>query len=44
MGLSTVKKEMGAGHLRVTGDRAIAASMQRWLGLGPFATEPKLAA
>jgi DNA-binding HxlR family transcriptional regulator len=39
MGLSTVKKEIDAGQLELVGDKAIAKSMQTWLGLSPFATE-----
>ncbi len=42
MGLSTVKKEAGAGRLRLVGDRDIADTMQHWLGLSPFASERKL--
>jgi DNA-binding HxlR family transcriptional regulator len=39
MGLTTVQK---AGHKVVlTGDRQIAAQMQTWLGLSPFAVEAK---
>ena len=39
MGLTTVTKE----HDKVvlTGDRVVAGSMQSWLGLSPFAIEPK---
>ncbi|MEJ0013716.1 MAG: helix-turn-helix domain-containing protein [Bauldia sp.] len=44
MGLSTVRKEAAAGNLKWTGDRAVANSMQAWLGLSPFASEPKRAA
>ena len=39
MGVTTVSKE--AGKLTFTGDREIAATMQTWLGLSPFAVEPK---
>lgn len=39
MGLSTVEKEIEAGALDLAGDPAIARSMQRWLGLSPFAKE-----
>ena len=39
MGVTTVSKE--AGKLALTGDREIAATMQTWLGLSPFAVEPK---
>jgi DNA-binding HxlR family transcriptional regulator len=39
MGLSTVDKEVNAGNIDLTGDPAIARSMQKWLGLSPFAKE-----
>ncbi len=44
MGLTTVRKEVAAGNLKLTGDSAVADSMQAWLGLSPFASEPKRAA
>lgn len=37
MGLATVKSEIAADRLVLTGDRDIARSMQAWLGLSPFA-------
>jgi DNA-binding HxlR family transcriptional regulator len=43
MGLSSVEAEVSAGRLELTGDRSVKASMQRWLGLSPFATEKKRA-
>ncbi|WP_378943557.1 winged helix-turn-helix transcriptional regulator [Mesorhizobium sp. ANAO-SY3R2] len=39
MGLTTVAKERG--KVVLTGDRGLAGSMQTWLGLSPFAVEPK---
>ena len=39
MGLTTVAKERG--KVTLTGNREIAASMQKWLGLSPFAVESK---
>lgn len=39
MGLSTVAKEVEAGALDLAGDPVIARSMQKWLGLSPFAKE-----
>lgn len=39
MGLSTVQKEVDAGHMELIGDRTLARSMQQWLGLSPFAKE-----
>jgi hypothetical protein len=42
MGLLTVEK---AGEkVTLTGDQHIARKMQTWLGLSPFAVEPKRAA
>jgi DNA-binding HxlR family transcriptional regulator len=37
MGMSTVQKEMSAGQIELIGDKELAQSMQRWLGLSPFA-------
>lgn len=39
MGLTTVAKE--GGKIALTGDPGLAGSMQTWLGLSPFAVEPK---
>jgi DNA-binding HxlR family transcriptional regulator len=39
MGLATVAAEVEKGQVRIDGDRAIASSMQQWLGLSPFAKE-----
>lgn len=41
MGLSTVRKEIDAGQIEVTGDKTLAKSMQQWLGLSGFAGEKK---
>ena len=37
MGVATLNSEIEAGRIKVTGDSAIARSMQQWLGLSPFA-------
>jgi DNA-binding HxlR family transcriptional regulator len=37
MGLATVQSEVDAGRLELTGDNALARTMQKWLGLSPFA-------
>jgi DNA-binding HxlR family transcriptional regulator len=37
MGHSTLKSEVDAGKIELTGDRAIANSMSEWLGLSPLA-------
>jgi DNA-binding HxlR family transcriptional regulator len=39
MGLSDMKTEVKAGRLELSGNPAVARSMQAWLGLSPFATE-----
>ncbi|WP_119301406.1 winged helix-turn-helix transcriptional regulator [Dongia deserti] len=39
MGLTTVQAELDAGRLELSGDRALARSMQQWLGLSAFAGE-----
>jgi DNA-binding HxlR family transcriptional regulator len=44
MGLETVHRAVQDRRLRFTGDPKLAASMQGWLGLSPFAKERKLAA
>ena len=39
MGVTTLKAEMEAGNITLTGDKAVAGSMREWLGLSPFAKE-----
>jgi hypothetical protein len=39
MGVSRLKAETDAGNITLTGDKAVARSMQAWLGLSPFAAE-----
>ena len=39
MGHSTLKKEIDAGNIELSGDKAIARSMHAWLGLSKFAKE-----
>ena len=39
MGYTTLKAEIDAGNIELTGDKAIARSMHDWLGLSPFAKE-----
>ena len=39
MGMTTVQKEIAAGQIELVGDKAVAKSMQQWLGLSPFAKE-----
>jgi DNA-binding HxlR family transcriptional regulator len=44
MGLETVRKAMHSRHIKLVGDRHLAATMQTWLGLSPFARERKIVA
>ena len=44
MGLDTVQRAVRDRRVRFSGDQKLAASMQGWLGPGPFAKERKLAA
>ncbi len=41
MGLTSVAAERDAGRLEIDGDGHLARSMQRWLGLSPFAAGQK---
>ncbi|MCS0495328.1 winged helix-turn-helix transcriptional regulator [Ancylobacter mangrovi] len=41
MGVSTIRKEEESGELEIDGDPALARSMQQWLGLSPFAHQPR---
>lgn len=41
MGHSTLKAEIDAGKIELTGDKAIARSMHGWLGLSVFAREKR---
>jgi hypothetical protein len=43
MGLDTVEKAVNEGRLELTGAREVAARMQEWLGLSPFAQEQRMA-
>lgn len=44
MGLDTVRDAARSRRVRFDGDKRLAATMQSWLGLSPFAKEKKLAA
>jgi len=39
MGHDTVRKAVADGQVKLTGDKALARDMQKWLGLSPFAKE-----
>jgi DNA-binding HxlR family transcriptional regulator len=41
MGLTTVKREVDAGALTISGDPGLVRKMEQWLGLSPFAHEPR---
>jgi DNA-binding HxlR family transcriptional regulator len=43
MGLDTVRASVANRRMILTGNRQLAAAMQTWLGLSPFAKERKLA-
>jgi DNA-binding HxlR family transcriptional regulator len=44
MGLDSVRAALRDDRVKLTGDRKLAADMQTWLGLSPFAKEKKLVA
>jgi DNA-binding HxlR family transcriptional regulator len=44
MGISTLRAEVDAGRMELTGDKVIVQSMNDWLGLSTFAKEPRRAA
>ncbi|HEY8254250.1 MAG TPA: helix-turn-helix domain-containing protein [Rhizomicrobium sp.] len=44
MGLETARQAVSARRLKITGDRKLAADIQTWLGLSPFARERPAAA
>ena len=44
MGLSSVRTAINQRHMKLIGNRQLAAKMQSWLGLSPFAKERKLVA
>lgn len=41
IGLDTVRKAVAEDRVKLTGNRKLAADMQTWLGLSPFAKEKK---
>jgi len=43
MGMDSVRNAVRSERMMLTGDRRLAADMQAWLGLSPFAKERKLA-
>ncbi|HWT29449.1 MAG TPA: helix-turn-helix domain-containing protein [Propylenella sp.] len=43
MGLTAIRDALAANALMLTGDRQLAADIQKWLRLSPFAAEKKLA-
>ena len=43
LGLAGAAREIEGGRMQLTGSAELAESMQRWLGLSPFAKERKRA-
>jgi hypothetical protein len=41
MGLATVDREIRRDRLMLAGNDRLAGTMQRWLGLSPFASQKK---
>jgi DNA-binding HxlR family transcriptional regulator len=41
MGISAIRQEVEAGRLELLGNREVAQTMQLWLGLSAFASEPR---
>jgi hypothetical protein len=39
MGHATLRGEIAAGNVELSGDKALARSMHEWLGYSPFAKE-----
>jgi hypothetical protein len=42
MGLTSVRSEVDAGRMHLTGNEKLKGAIQQWLGLSPFALEKKL--
>ncbi|MGG5818228.1 winged helix-turn-helix transcriptional regulator [Falsiroseomonas sp. HW251] len=41
MGVRSLRQELEGGRVELLGDREVARSMEQWLGLSPFAREPR---
>jgi hypothetical protein len=41
MGIVAIRREVEAGSVELEGDPSIAGAMQKWMGLSPFAQEPR---
>jgi len=41
MGLSSIRQEVEMGRMELLGDRQVERNMTQWLGLSPFAREPR---
>jgi DNA-binding HxlR family transcriptional regulator len=41
MGITTLKSEIDAGNIELSGEKSLARSMHEWLGLSPFAREKR---
>jgi hypothetical protein len=42
MGYETIRNALTRNRVHLTGDRKLAASIQKWLGLSPFAKEKSM--
>jgi hypothetical protein len=42
MGLTTIRSEVDAGRMLLTGNEKLKNAIHQWLGLSPFAVEKKL--
>lgn len=41
MGIAPLRRELDSGNVELDGEPAIAKAMQQWIGLSPFASEPR---
>jgi len=41
MGIAPLRREVDAGNIELDGEPAIAKAIQQWIGLSPFASEPR---
>jgi len=41
MGISSIRQEVEADRMELLGDRQVEHNMEQWLGLSPFAREPR---
>ena len=41
MGVRSLRQELEGGRVELLGDREVAHGLEQWLGLSPFAREPR---